>query len=82
MKILHILRTRPDVTVEKLMHSATNGDRAKVTALYEFQKDSDWSQLVDENFSKDKDVDKKLDHLTMKPEQRLAPSIICKSRFA
>ena len=54
MKILHILRTRPDVTVEKLMHSATNGDRAKVTALYDFQKDSDWSQLVDEIFSNDK----------------------------
>jgi hypothetical protein len=54
MKILHILRTRPEVTVEKLMQSVTNGDRAKVTALYEFQNDEDWSQLVDEIFSNDK----------------------------
>jgi hypothetical protein len=54
MKILHILRTRPEVTVEKLMQLATNGDRSKVTALYEFQNDGDWSKLVDEIFSNDK----------------------------
>ena len=54
MKILHILRTRPEVTVEKLIQSATNGDRAKVIALYEFQDDGDWSKLVDEIFSNDK----------------------------
>lgn len=54
MKILHILRTRPTVTVEKLMQSATNGDRSTVTALYEFQNDRDWSKLVDEIFSNDK----------------------------
>ena len=54
MKILHILRTRPDITVEKLMQGATNGDRSKVTALYEFQDEQDWSKLVDEIFSNDK----------------------------
>ena len=54
MKILHILRTRPDATVEKLIQGATNGDRSKVTALYEFQNDGDWSKLVDEIFSNDK----------------------------
>ena len=54
MKILHILRNRPDVTVEKLMQSVTNGDQSKVTALYEFQNDRDWSKLVDEIFSNDK----------------------------
>ena len=54
MKILHILRTRPDRTVEKLMQGSTNGDRSKVTALYEFQNDRDWSMLVDEIFSNDK----------------------------
>jgi uncharacterized membrane protein YvbJ len=54
MKILHILRTRPEATVEKLMESATNGDRSKVTALYELQNDGDWSKLVDEIFSNDK----------------------------
>ena len=54
MKILHILRTRPDVTVEKLMQGATNGDRPKVTALYELKDDQSWSKLVDEIFSNDK----------------------------
>jgi hypothetical protein len=54
MKILHILRTRPDVTVEKLIQGATNEDRSKVTALYEFQDERDWSKLVDEIFSNDK----------------------------
>ncbi len=54
MKILYILRTRPDVTVERFMQSVTNGDRSKVTELYEFQNDSDWSELVDEIFENDK----------------------------
>ena len=54
MKILHILRTRPDVTVEKLVQGSTNGDRSKLTALYEFKDDQDWSKLVDEIFSSDK----------------------------
>ena len=54
MKILHILKTRPDVTVEKLMQGSTNGDRSKVTALYEYKDDQDWSKLVDEIFSNDK----------------------------
>jgi hypothetical protein len=54
MKILHILRTRPDVTIEKLIQGSTNGDQSKVTALYEFKDDRDWSKLVDEIFSNDK----------------------------
>jgi hypothetical protein len=54
MKILHILRTRPEVTVEKLIQGATNGDRSKVTTLYDFQNEQDWSNLVDEIFSNDK----------------------------
>ena len=54
MKILHILRTRPDVTIEKLMQAATNGDRSRTTALYEFQSQEEWSKLVDEIFSNDK----------------------------
>ena len=54
MKILHILRTRPDVTVKKLMRGATNGDRSKVAALYEFKDEQDWSKLVDEIFDNDK----------------------------
>lgn len=54
MKVLHILKTRPNTTVEKLMQGATNGDRSQVTALYELQNDGDWSKLVDEIFSNDK----------------------------
>ena len=54
MKILHILRTRPEVTVEKLIQGSTNGDRPTVTPLYELQNDSDWSKLVDEIFENDK----------------------------
>jgi hypothetical protein len=46
--------TRPDVTVGKFMQSVTNGDRAEVNELYEFQNDSDWSKLVDEIFESDK----------------------------
>ena len=54
MKILHILRPRPDTTVEKLIQGSTNGDQSKVTALYEFKDGRDWSKLVDEIFSNDK----------------------------
>ena len=54
MKILHILRSRPEVTVEQLIQGATNGDQSKVTALYEFQNQQDWLMLVDEIFSNDK----------------------------
>jgi hypothetical protein len=52
MKILYILRSRPDVTVEKFMKSFTNGDQADVTALY--QENMDWSKLVDDIFEHDK----------------------------
>ncbi|MEJ2101154.1 MAG: hypothetical protein P8X68_14435 [Desulfobacterales bacterium] len=52
MKILYILRSRPDVTVEKFMQTITNGDRAEVTALY--QENMDWSKLVDDIFEHDK----------------------------
>lgn len=52
MKILYILRSRPDVTVEKFMQTVTNGDRAKVVKLYDEQVD--WSKLVDDIFDNDK----------------------------
>lgn len=54
MKILHVLRTRPEITVEKLMEGATNGDRSKSTALYEYQNEDDWLKLVDDIFENDK----------------------------
>lgn len=52
MKILYILRTRPDVTVEKFMQTITNGDQAQVRKLYEDK--IDWSKLVDDIFNHDK----------------------------
>lgn len=52
MKILHILRSRPDETVETFMQTVTSGDRSQVTALYE--EPIDWSKLVDDIFSHDK----------------------------
>jgi len=52
MKILYILRSRPDVTVEKFMQTITNGDRPQVAKLYEEQVD--WSKLVDDIFDNDK----------------------------
>ena len=52
MNILYILRTRPDVTVEKFMQTITNGDRSQVRKLYEDK--IDWSKLVDDIFDNDK----------------------------
>jgi uncharacterized membrane protein YvbJ len=52
MKILYILRTRPDVTVEKFMQTITNGDQSQVKKLYEDK--IDWSKLVDDIFDHDK----------------------------
>jgi uncharacterized membrane protein YvbJ len=52
MKILYILRSQPDVTVEKFMQTVTNGDQADVAALY--QANMDWPKLVDDIFEHDK----------------------------
>jgi uncharacterized membrane protein YvbJ len=52
MKILYILRTQPDVTVEKFMQTVTNGDQSQVRKLYEDK--IDWSKLVDDIFDHDK----------------------------
>ena len=52
MKILYILRSQPDVTVEKFMQTVTNGDQADVAALY--QVNMDWPKLVDDIFEHDK----------------------------
>ncbi|MBW2411432.1 MAG: hypothetical protein JRF72_16665 [Deltaproteobacteria bacterium] len=54
MKILHILRTRPDETVEKLIKTSTNGDQPKAVELYGDKEEVDWSCLVDDIFSHDK----------------------------
>ena len=52
MKILYILRTRPDETVEKFMQTITNGDQSQVRKLYEDKVD--WSKLVYDIFDHDK----------------------------
>ena len=52
MKILYLLRSRPDLTVEKLMQTITNGDQSQVRKLYEDK--IDWSKLVDDIFEHDK----------------------------
>jgi hypothetical protein len=54
VKILHILRSRPDETVEKLIKTSTNGDQPKAAELYLYEDDMDWSHLVDDIFSHDK----------------------------
>ena len=54
MKILHILRTRPDETIEKLIKTSTNGDQPKAVELYRCEEEMDWARLVDDIFSHDK----------------------------
>ena len=52
MEILHLLRSQPNETVEKLMANITNGDRSRVVEL--FQDDINWDLLVDDIMSSDK----------------------------
>ena len=52
MKILNILKSEPDETVEKLTEELSCTNETSVTVLYE--GDVDWSALVDDIFSHDK----------------------------
>lgn len=52
MRILHILRSDPDETVEKLIDCLNVTEEATVQPL--FQGDVDWSRLVDDIFTHDK----------------------------
>lgn len=52
MKILHILRSEPDETVEKLTASLSMENTASVAVLYE--EPVDWASLVDQIFENDK----------------------------
>lgn len=54
MKVLHILRSEPDETVEKLCESLSRNNTASVVMLYE--EPVDWSGLVDKIFENDKVV--------------------------
>jgi hypothetical protein len=51
MKVLHILKTEPDETVEELL-AAFADDEATTVPL--FEGDVDWADLVDEIFASDK----------------------------
>jgi hypothetical protein len=52
VKILHILRSEPDETVEKLTVSMNMDNSASVVMLYE--DPVDWPALVDKIFENDK----------------------------
>ena len=52
MKILHILKSEPDETVEKLSVVMSMEDPTSVVMLYD--NPVDWSALVDQIFDNDK----------------------------
>ena len=52
MRILHILKSSPDETVEKLIDYLTENNESTVKPL--FQGSVDWSRLVDDIFAHDK----------------------------
>ena len=52
MKVLHILCTEPDESVKKFMETISAKKDSKVTPLY--NKDVDWSGLVDDILTYDK----------------------------
>jgi len=56
-KILHILRTQPDETVEQLIEASAAGDGVSVIGLYDdrlTRAPVDWFRLVDDIFNHDK----------------------------
>jgi hypothetical protein len=52
MKVLHILRSEPDETVEKLTAAVSTDNTASIAVLYEAPVD--WEALVDQIFENDK----------------------------
>ena len=52
MKVLHILKSEPDETVEKLCGVISRDNESSIIALYE--KKTDWHGLVDQLYSHDK----------------------------
>jgi hypothetical protein len=51
MKVLHILKSEPDETVQEFIE-AFSGDEATTVTIYD--GDVDWASLVDEIFDHDK----------------------------
>jgi hypothetical protein len=52
MKVLNIVRSKPDDFVKKFIDTFSENKKNKVIALYE--EDVNWSGLVDEIFSHDR----------------------------
>lgn len=52
MKVLHILRSEPDETVEKLIGTISSKNESSVVSLYD--EKVDWGSLVDYIFTYDK----------------------------
>jgi hypothetical protein len=52
MKVLNILKSEPDETVEKLRKAVSKDNQSSVTMLY--RDHVDWEGLVDDIFSHDK----------------------------
>jgi len=52
MRILHILRSEPEESVEKMIDILSETDEATVQPL--FQGEIDWPRLVDDIFAHDK----------------------------
>jgi hypothetical protein len=52
MKVLHILKSEPDETVEKLVEAVSKDNQSSVTMLY--GDHVDWEELVGDIFLHDK----------------------------
>ena len=52
MKVLNIVRSEPDDVIKTFIEAFSQGENDKAISLYE--KDVDWSNLVDEIFAYDK----------------------------
>ena len=52
MKVLHILKSEPDETVEKLVEAVSTENQSSITMLY--GDHVDWEGLVDDIFLHDK----------------------------
>nr|MBC8360232.1 hypothetical protein [Candidatus Desulfatibia profunda] len=52
MKLLNIVRSKPDDTVKRFLEAFSGGKQDKVVTLY--AGDVDWSALVDDIFSHDR----------------------------
>ncbi len=55
MKVLHLLRSKPDETVERLIE-AMSDETTETTVLPLFEGEIDWLRLVDDIFAHDKVV--------------------------